>query len=151
MPPAKGSAFLTTPWRPTAPIWSDLGGGDLEKLKKRKKSFRSSTYQTLKEKKENKREWELWSSDRKVMKERINLEREKTMWKWEKEGRLHHWQWPTTAMLHGWQHPMRERVDLVRGDLLCMTITTEPNWPVRIEPSHKYWKTKIMHISISKS
>ena len=122
MPPAKGSAFLTTPWRPIAPIWSDLGGGDLEKLKKKKKkkSFRSKYISdTKRKKKENKREWQLWSSDRKVVKERINLERENTMWKGEKEGRLQHWQWPTTAVLLGWQHPMRERererVDLGKG------------------------------------
>ena len=37
-----------------------------------------------------------------------------------------------------------------RGDLICITTTTEPNWPVKIEPNHKYWQIKIMHKSINK-
>ena len=37
-----------------------------------------------------------------------------------------------------------------RGDLICMTTTTKPNWPVKIEPNHKYWQIKIMHKSINK-
>ena len=37
-----------------------------------------------------------------------------------------------------------------RGDLICMTTTTKPNWPVKIKPNHKYWQIKIMHKSINK-
>ena len=92
------------------------------------------------------------------MKERINLERER-----EREDNVKRGKRKTIAALamtndsgvarmtaSNVRERERERVDLGKGRFDLYDHYYKPNWPVKIEPNHKYWQIKIMHKSINK-